>query len=129
MEAGERDSPSRLSSHMLDLPTLRVLLDYTDWSTKRLLECAAPVVDSNLDRDLQIGPGTLRQILLHTYNGEFIWFRRWQRIVENPWPSESEPVTIAALAERFAANTAARNIWLASLPPESTAQTQTYRDS
>jgi uncharacterized damage-inducible protein DinB len=114
---------------MLDLHTLRVMLDYTDWSTARLLECAGPVVDADLDRDLQIGPGTLRRILLHTYNGELIWLRRWQGTVENPWPGESESVSIAALADRVAANTSARNDWLTTLAQGATGRTQTYRDS
>ena len=114
---------------MLDLATLRTIVEYTDWSTTRLLECAAPVADAALDTDLQIGPGTLRRILLHTYNGELIWLRRCQGIVENPWPSESEKVAMGTLAGRFAANTAARNRWLDALAPDALGRVQTYRDS
>lgn len=114
---------------MLDLQTLRTLLTYTDWSTTRLLECATPVSDEHLDTDLHIGPGTLRRILLHTYNGELIWLKRCQGTIENPWPGESEKVSIADLATRFRANTAARNTWLSTLDPTTLARTQTYRDS
>jgi len=43
----------------------------------RLLESAAGLADDALDRDLQIGPGTFRRIMLHIYTGELIWLRRW----------------------------------------------------
>ncbi len=114
---------------MLHLPTLRTILTYTDWSTTELLTRAAEVSDSHLDQDLQIGPGTLRKILLHTYNGELIWLKRCQGIVENPWPGESEQISIADLTTRFKSNTTARNAWLSTLDPATLANIQTYRDS
>lgn len=114
---------------MIDITTIRTMLEYTDWSTGRLLECAAACGDEQLDRDLQIGPGTLRRILLHTYNGELIWFNRWRGVVENAWPSEGERVPIAELRARFKANAGARDAWLAPLALGDSARVQTYRDS
>jgi uncharacterized damage-inducible protein DinB len=114
---------------MIDISTVRTMLAYTDWSSGRLLTCAAACADEQLDRDLQIGPGTLRRILLHTYNGELIWFNRWRGVAENAWPSEQEKVAIPELARRYAANAAARDQWLATLAPKDAARVQTYRDS
>ena len=120
---------STVESGMIDIPTIRTMLDYTDWSNGRLLAGAAPCSDEQLDRDLQLGPGTLRRILLHTYNGELIWFNRWRGAVENTWPDEQEKVSIADLKERFKANAQARDRWLATLGSPDSARTQTYRDS
>lgn len=114
---------------MIDIPTIRTMLAYTDWSTAQLLAGAAPCSDEQLDRDLQLGPGTLRRILLHTHIGELIWLNRQRGIIENQWPDEREPVSIPDLKSRYEANAAARDRWLATLSPADSARAQTYRDS
>ena len=114
---------------MIDIATIRVMLEYTDWSNGKLLDGAAGCTDEQLDRDLQIGPGTLRRILLHTYNGEMIWLKRWRGIVENPWPGEGELVAIADLRSRLDENARARDAWMATLAPSDAARVQQYRDS
>ncbi|HVU64764.1 MAG TPA: DinB family protein [Phycisphaerales bacterium] len=114
---------------MLDLGTIRTLIEYTDWSNTRLLEGAAPLGDEQLDRDVQIGPGTLRRIMLHIYNGEHIWLRRWQGIVENAWPDEGARVSIGELRASFAAHVAERGRWIEGLAPDALGRVQKYRDS
>jgi uncharacterized damage-inducible protein DinB len=114
---------------MIDIATVRVMLGYTDWGNGRLLEGAGGCEDERIDRDLAIGPGTLRRILLHTYNGELIWFNRWRGVVENAWPSESERVSIAELSVRFKVNAVARDRWMDTLAPRDAARVQAYRDS
>jgi len=114
---------------MIDIATIRILIEYTDWSNARLLEGAGTCSDEQLDRDLQIGPGTLRRILLHIYNGELVWFNRWRGVVENKWPSEQEKVSIAELRVRFEINARERDRWLGTLSPQDAARVQRYRDS
>lgn len=113
----------------MHLPTIRTLLDYTDWSNTRLLECAANVSDDHLDQDLQIGPGTLRRILIHTYNGELVWLKRWRNEPSIPWPSESDKTPVAELATRFHDNARERNAYLDTLNPAQLPVVQAYRDS
>lgn len=126
---------------MTDLSTVRALFDYTDWSNRRLLECAAPLQDPQLDAEMHIGPGTLRRTLLHIYNGEHVWLRRWQAEAETPWPSETERVNMGDLSARFEANTRERAAFLDRLassssptsstspPPSDLTRLMTYRDS
>ncbi len=114
---------------MIDIPTIRTMLAYTDWSTTQLLAGATPCSDEQLDRTLDIGPGTLRRILLHTYNGELIWLNRQRGIIENKWPDEREPVSIADLKSRYESTAAARDHWLGTVYTQDSARTQTYRDS
>ena len=119
----------------VDLATIRTLLAFTDWSNDQLLDAAAQAEfdDEHLDRDMQIGVGGLRRTLLHIYNGELIWAKRWRGGVdaETRWPSETEKVTIAQLRERLVANRSARDTFLddlaASRPDLS--RIQSYRDS
>lgn len=115
---------------MIELGTIRVLLDYSDWSNRRLLECAAPVSDALLDTDLQIGPGTLRKILLHTLTGETVWLLRWKQTPEVPWPSEAEKVSVEEMGERFQKVWTARDEFIDSIEdPARLNQVQVYRDS
>lgn len=114
---------------MINLGTLHTLFEYNDWSNARLLEAALPLSDELLDRPLEIGPGTLRKILIHTYNGEYVWLRRWRGDAETPWPSESEPTPIATLQAAFLANARDRNSSLARLFESDLARIQPYRDS
>lgn len=117
----------------MHLPTIRVLLDHGDWSNDQLLVGADPLDQAALDRDMQIGPGTLRRTLLHIYNGEHIWLQRWigGGLELTPWPSESESVAIPELRERFATMRGDRNAFLSRLAVESIdlSRPQTYRDS
>lgn len=121
---------------MTDLDLLVTLLEYTDWSNDRLLEAASPMTDEQLDLAMEIGPGTLRKVLLHIHNGELVWLRRWQgrgggEHGETPWPSESEAVTVAQLRERLAAVRRERAAFLASVREQRAdlGRVQRYRDS
>lgn len=114
---------------MVDVGTIRSLLEYTDWSTRQLLECSSMLSDEALDRDLEIGPGTLRRILLHTYNGEHVWLKRWQGSIETKWPSESETIGVQQLIDRYERLWVERDGFLAMLPPGDAALVETYRDS
>jgi uncharacterized damage-inducible protein DinB len=116
-----------------DLGTIRTLLVHTDWSNDRLLDAAAGLGDEPLDRDMQIGGGGLRRTMLHIFNGEHTWLRRWQGGAgsETPWPSETEAVTMEALRARFAAMRSEREWFLLSLEgtTKDLSRMQTYRDS
>lgn len=120
----------------MDLRTLLVLLEYTDRSNDRLLECAAPLGDEQLDRDMQMGPGTIRRVLLHICNGESVWYKRWRdglggEHAEPPWPGEAERATVAEIGARIAANRAERDAFLARLVAarHDLSKEQVYRDS
>ena len=114
---------------MIDLLTVRTLLEYTDWSNHRLLECAGPLTDEQLDRDMQIGPGSLRKTMLHIYNGESVWLKRWRSEIEIKWPSEAEKVSITDLTRRFEGTIRERDMFLERVPAVNLSRVQTYRDS
>ena len=114
---------------MIDLLTVRTLLEYTDWSNHRLLECAGPLTDEQLDRDMQIGPGSLRKTMLHIYNGESVWLKRWRSEIEIKWPSEAEKVSITDLTRRFEGTIRERDMFLERVPAANLSRVQTYRDS
>ena len=107
------------------------LLDYSQWANAALVEAAGECSDAELDRPLEIGPGsgTLRRILSHTCTAEEIWLRRWRQEPSVPWPNEAAPVSLDDLAHRFAAVASARREFVTALSPADLAREQTYRDS
>lgn len=113
----------------MDLDTFKALFRYSDWANLRVLGCAAELSNEQLDRQLEIGSGTLRKTLLHLYNGEFVWRQRWQTEDAVPWPSEDEPAAIPALTDRFKTNFAARDGFLATVTALALTQIRKYRDS
>lgn len=114
---------------MIDLDTARVLFEYTDWSTHELVSCSLNLSDEQLDRDMQVGPGSLRRIFIHIYNGESVWLKRWQGNLETRWPSESEPTPVKDLLQRFEREWLERDRFLTLLPPADLVVPQNYRDS
>lgn len=112
-----------------DLATVRTLLEHSDWSNRKLLEAALTLEEGELDRDMQIGPGSIRRILLHTYNGEAVWLKRWQGNAETKWPSESEKIGVRDLMERFERCWVERDGFLAGLMAQDAERVQPYRDS
>jgi uncharacterized damage-inducible protein DinB len=114
---------------MIDLETIRLMLEYTDVSSRALLEHAGGVSDVQLDRELEIGPGTLRKILLHTYNGEAVWLKRWQGNAETKWPDESEKVSVQDLVDRFERVWLERDRYFTTVVPMDLVVEQAYRDS
>lgn len=107
------------------------LLAYSDWANTLVLDRAADCSDDELDRPLEIGPGsgTLRRVLTHTWAGEETWLRRWREEPQVPWPNESERLSIGDLRTRFGRVWAARAGFLTSLTPERLEREQVYRDS
>ncbi|MCG3138232.1 MAG: hypothetical protein HJJLKODD_02093 [Phycisphaerae bacterium] len=88
---------------MSELHVLHGLLDYSDWANLQVLAAATHLSAAQLDQPFEIGMGTLRQTILHLYNGEAVWLKRWQGETETPWPSEDLPTPINALQQQFEA--------------------------
>lgn len=113
---------------MIELGTIRRILEYSDWSNEQVLTAAARLGDAQLDQAFDMGPGSLRKTLIHIYNGEAVWLERWKQR-EPRWPSESEPTSVSSLADQFAALYRDRDAFLGTLPSGQLAREQVYRDS
>ncbi|MCE2654211.1 MAG: DinB family protein [Planctomycetaceae bacterium] len=108
---------------------MRSMFSYSDWANGMVLSACASLSDAQLDEAVNMGPGTLRRIVTHTYNGEFVWLARWKGQVETAWPSEKVATPVGALATAFEVLRADRERWLAGLDGAALEREQTYRDS
>ncbi|MCG3125864.1 MAG: hypothetical protein CHACPFDD_00691 [Phycisphaerae bacterium] len=114
---------------MVNLESFRTLLRYNDWADAALLAAATPLSDAQLDQPFDMGVGSLRRTLLHIFNGEHVWLKRWQSRAETPWPDEAERVAPATIGERLQRTWRERDAFLATLRDPDLARVVTYRDS
>lgn len=105
------------------------LFEYSDFANAALLRASEPLTDAQLDMPFDMGMGTLRRTLKHILDGESVWLARWKGEVETPWPSHETTITVAALRDGFAATSAARGAFIASLADTDLSREQRYRDS
>lgn len=105
------------------------LFEYSDFANAALLRASEPLTAVQLDTLFDMGMGTLRKTLKHILDGESVWLARWRGEIETPWPPYETTITVAALRDGFAATSAARDAFIASLTDADLARGQRYRDS
>jgi uncharacterized damage-inducible protein DinB len=114
---------------MSDMQSIRSLLDYGDKMNRVIFERASALSEDRLAQNLEIGPGSLRRILLHLYNGELVWLARWEGKIETPWPSESLTLTPNEIFEKLKDVTARRGAFVGGCNESKLDLVQNYRDS
>lgn len=98
-----------------EIGTLQDLFAWNDWGRDKLLALAAPLSPAQLDRPFDVGPGSLRAVLLHLYGAERVWWERWHGDSPAAFPRSGELETLDGLAEAWRALAARRNRELAEL--------------
>ncbi len=113
----------------MNLETSRQILAYSDWANTQVLASAAELPGDRLDQAFDLGLGSLRRNLLHTYAGEHVWLQRCKALGETRWIDENEPADVDTICERFERTWRERDAFLQTLADADLARTQTYRDS
>jgi uncharacterized damage-inducible protein DinB len=114
---------------MFDLSTFRTFFRYSDWANDQLLQAAAFLPQEHLDREFDIGRGSLRRTLLHILAGEDVWLKRWKDQCETPWPDETERTAPVVIQDRFAEVYRERDRFLDGLQARHFGRPIVYRDS
>jgi uncharacterized damage-inducible protein DinB len=114
---------------MTDTATLVDLFKYNDHANDLVYRAASPLGDDLLDRPLDIGLGSLRRILIHIYNGEFVWLKRWQGQIETGWPREDGRQSPEELLEMLRSLRQERDAFVHSRDARALDAVQIYRDS
>lgn len=92
------DEPEGAIAHSPELIALYAA--YGDWGMKRLFDHAEGMLDADLDRDFNMGMGTLRKTLLHLYDAEIWWHHNW-RGEKTPFQRLPTDTPIADLRDRW----------------------------
>lgn len=86
---------------------------YHDWANQQILAALDDADDAMLDRDFQMGPGSLRKTIMHLFQVERWWWRNWTE--ESPTQQPMEPMSIKALRETWQPLRQQRNEFIAGL--------------
>ena len=87
---------------------------YHDWAIDQVLSFVQSADDEALDRNFDMGPGSIRKTLLHLYDAESWWFESWT-VGPNPFPASSPDTTIAELRGKWMELAEKRNEFIASV--------------
>lgn len=93
----------------LSTAILKDYFAYTDWGREMMLDLAEELDDSALDREFELGFGSIRMNLQHTLDAENFWLRNW---IDGPgaaFPKSEERASIARLREESTATAKRRN--------------------
>ena len=112
----------------MTVETIRELFAHGDWARDKLLGLADGLVDEQLDRPFDIGPGSLRATLRHLYGAERIWFERWQGAEQPQHPTSRSLTTIAELRQAWLKLAAARGDYLTQIGSVGLMKTADYTD-
>lgn len=96
----------------LDVVTIKEFFAYADWARDRIHDAAAKLSDVHLDKEFEMGMGTLRKTLWHIYAAEQWWQNNWVGQHE-PFSLVKPAVTVAEVRRLFAEAAARRNEYVA----------------
>jgi len=101
-------------------PLIARQFEYGDWAIHKLLNIAATLDDAALDRNFDIGQGSIRKILLHMFDVERWWNSNWTQ-GPSPFPHSASALSIAELRAQWSELSSLRNPYLAQLDEHSAA--------
>ena len=99
----------------LDVDTIREYYRYSDWATALLCGHADKLTDGQLDREFEMGIGTLRKTLLHNYDAEAWWCANWTDAENKEYQKLPPTTSIAELKGLLESHIASRDGFFAKL--------------
>ncbi|MEW5974809.1 MAG: DinB family protein [Acidobacteriota bacterium] len=105
---------------------LQDLLNYHYWARDRLLLAAEKLTPEQLSRDLGNSFPSVFATLLHIYQAEWIWYRRWQGESPSAFPAD-DASTLATLREAWLELEMQVRRFLAEVGPEGLQRVYDYR--
>ena len=97
IDVGEDVEPPR----SLSVAALRRQFAYNDWANNLLIDAAKSLSDDKLDREFEMGLGTLRKTLLHIESAERFWGDHWADDANPHWQDMDESSSVGAIADAW----------------------------
>jgi uncharacterized damage-inducible protein DinB len=108
VEDPERPAP------VLDADAIRRYSAYSSWAFEQALDAAAGLTAGQLDRDFEMGLGTLRKTLIHIHDAESWWQHNWRDGPVQMFPAVDVSLSPARLREMFAQTAKGRDEYIAA---------------
>lgn len=108
----------------MKIEVMRLLFDYNEWATNRLLEAAAGLDPDRFAEEMVTGQPSLRATLLHALDAEYGWRLLLQHGRSSPILTEEDFPTVAALAARWQEEHQEMRAYLAALDDRALAAVQ-----
>ncbi|MGN6548031.1 MAG: DinB family protein [Aureliella sp.] len=100
-----------------DRPRVERYFAYHDWANDQVMAALGDADDAMLDRDFQMGPGSIRKTLMHLLEVERWMWRNWTE--ESPARQPSDPMAVSAIREAWQPLRKQRNEFIGGLDPQS----------
>ncbi len=111
MRHGRHDDPPPDFS----VAMIRDYYAYNDWARDTVLDAASGLTDDDLDRQFEMGPGTLRKTLLHIRDAEQWWLENWHSDGEDHFTELDAETTMDELRELHSETAQRRDAVLARM--------------
>ena len=97
----------------LSMEVLKDYFAYTDWARNRVMDVAQQLDDAQLERPFEIGIGSIRKNVAHTYDAERFWLTNWLSPGNGePFPRTDETIALRDLRALFDDTAQQRNDFL-----------------
>lgn len=97
-----------------DVAMMDQFYQYHDWATAEILSMSDTVAVAAIDRDYQMGMGSIRKSLLHLLNVEQYWVSHWNG-EEIDFPQSPEDTPLSAIRDQWKETSKMRNEFLSSM--------------
>lgn len=99
---------------MWDAGTVARMFVYDDWANANVLSFAADLDGAALDREFEMGLGSIRKTLLHLRDAEKWWIQNWT-VGPNPFPKSPPETSIASLSAEWKEQACTRDAFIKSV--------------
>lgn len=95
----------------------RELLRYNSWANERLFAVCETLPDEKLDRQFEMGMGTIRETLSHIASAERVWLDRWGAHAAPRFRARANGIGVVEIANEWHAIEAERSAFIGRLEP------------
>jgi uncharacterized damage-inducible protein DinB len=103
------------------------MFSHLDWGRDALLDWAADLPDSDLDRPFEMGQGSLRETFIHLWVVEELWLSRWQGNSPTKPPAYNQSASVDEFRRLFAGVADRRRAFVDSVSGELSTRQVDYK--
>jgi uncharacterized damage-inducible protein DinB len=112
---------------MTRLEETRQLFEFNAWAMLRTFEATAALSEEEFARDLGNSFPSIRDTLIHTVGGEWVWLMRWKGTSPTAFPASDGITNQPAILRVWSEVDAEREVWLQTLTEASLDTMISYR--